>query len=70
MYFFSFITGIYVQLLIDGWQNGFGGTWVLKTLDHFLLVCTTKSGNATLVHNCKDMCQDSKEVLLNNNLCS
>jgi hypothetical protein len=56
-----------VPLLIDGWQNGFGATWVLKTLGHFLLVGTVKSGNATPVHNWVDMCQDRKEVLLNNN---
>ena len=55
-----------MQLLIDGWQNGFGDTCDLKTLGHFLLVYTITSGSATSLHNCKDMCQDRKEDLLTN----
>ena len=57
-----------MQLLIDGWQNGFGGTWVSKTPGHFLHVCTINSGNVTTVHNCKHMCQDRKEELMNNKM--
>ena len=30
--------------------------------------CTMNSGNTTTVQNCKDMCQDRKEELMNNKM--